>query len=664
MNKDLDITGDLFVPSGYFMVGTDTYLGATSPQNGTQAADAGFAVETSGVLQVGRYQNSPVRFNRMGNDGAIAEFKKDGTSVGWIQTSGGDIGLVTVPNARTVFIGGANSGGSARYLNFDLDVQAGGSSSGNEGGAFFPSVSDVTDLGTSNNRFYSHYLKNATYYGTINSDQFVVGKSGADNRIWDRSGGNIEFLTGDLQRFIIKNSEVVVNDDSYDVNFRVESNGNSNAFIVDASQDNVGIGGTPNVNTKLDVYQPVTTNQWTGRVVSRSNTAAVWLGTYTSGNQSTSGIYAHDAALTAWADLYINTHGDGSGGTSSGGTGQTIHSVGTWSHNGNMVINDASFGSYDFRVESDGNTHALFVNAGANEVGIGLDPAGGKGSVLVTEGGSSKFGAEISTDAEAYALSSSSKVQYSPAGTAMRIYNRSASTPATGALIDFLAYGGASGTTAQNVFLGAVGTSTGSSNTANLVFGRRTGTTAWGEMARFDPNGTFIHGNTAHSWSSNSTALFNAGGIGTTSNSDWGLQMAGSTTQRIRFFTSNGGSGATVGSVTVSASSTSYSTSSDHRLKENVVDLTGATERLKQLEPKRFNFIADADTTVDGFLAHEAQTVVPEAVTGTHNEVDDEGNPVYQGIDQAKLVPLLTAALQEAITKIEDLEARIATLEG
>ena len=111
-----------------------------------------------------------------------------------------------------------------------------------------------------------------------------------------------------------------------------------------------------------------------------------------------------------------------------------------------------------------------------------------------------------------------------------------------------------------------------------------------------------------------------------------------------------------VGYIQVNSSSVSYSTSSDHRLKENVVELTGATDRLKQLNPSRFNFIADADTTVDGFLAHEVQSVVPEAITGTHNEVDADGNPVYQGIDQSKLVPLLVATIKE-------LEARIAALE-
>jgi len=119
------------------------------------------------------------------------------------------------------------------------------------------------------------------------------------------------------------------------------------------------------------------------------------------------------------------------------------------------------------------------------------------------------------------------------------------------------------------------------------------------------------------------------------------------------------------GSINISTSAVSYNTTSDHRLKQNVVDMTGAIDRVKALAPKRFNFIADPDdTTVDGFLAHEAQAVVPEAVTGTHNEVDDDGNAVMQGIDQSKLVPLLTGALQEAIAKIETLETQRADLEA
>ena len=119
-----------------------------------------------------------------------------------------------------------------------------------------------------------------------------------------------------------------------------------------------------------------------------------------------------------------------------------------------------------------------------------------------------------------------------------------------------------------------------------------------------------------------------------------------------------------VGAISVTTTSTSYNTSSDYRLKENVVTIDGAIDRVKQLSPCRFNFIAEPDITVDGFLAHEAQAVVPESVTGVKDEMDKEGNPEYQSIDQSKLVPLLTAALQEAITKIETLESQVASLQA
>jgi hypothetical protein len=121
------------------------------------------------------------------------------------------------------------------------------------------------------------------------------------------------------------------------------------------------------------------------------------------------------------------------------------------------------------------------------------------------------------------------------------------------------------------------------------------------------------------------------------------------------------GDGSTIGSITNSGgTATAYNTSSDYRLKENVNPVSDGITRLQQLKPSRFNFIADPAKTVDGFLAHEVQTIVPEAITGEKDAVDDEGNPQYQGIDQSKLVPLLTAALQEAIAKIETLEGMVA----
>ena len=173
-----------------------------------------------------------------------------------------------------------------------------------------------------------------------------------------------------------------------------------------------------------------------------------------------------------------------------------------------------------------------------------------------------------------------------------------------------------------------------------------------------------------------------------------------STTTAIVFYN---GSGGTAGSISLASGNTatgvSYNTSSDYRLKENVVTDWDATTRLKQLRPSRFNFISDADTTVDGFLAHEVSDIVPEAITGEKDATETLSNvvlssdnkviakdiseddwtagktgddaiypsdstweashtvPVYQGIDQSKLVPLLVKTIQE-------LEARITTLEN
>jgi hypothetical protein len=119
-----------------------------------------------------------------------------------------------------------------------------------------------------------------------------------------------------------------------------------------------------------------------------------------------------------------------------------------------------------------------------------------------------------------------------------------------------------------------------------------------------------------------------------------------------------------VGSISTNGTATAYNIASDYRLKENVLAITDGITRLQQLKPSRFNFIADPDTVVDGFIAHEAQEVVPGCATGTKDEVDADGNPVHQGIDQSKLVPLLTAALQEAVTRVETLEAKVAALEA
>jgi len=166
---------------------------------------------------------------------------------------------------------------------------------------------------------------------------------------------------------------------------------------------------------------------------------------------------------------------------------------------------------------------------------------------------------------------------------------------------------------------------------------------------------------------------------------------AGTTSLRTHhsFENSNG----QVGKINTLGTQTIYSTSSDYRLKTDVQPMQGSIDRVKALKPCNFEWITDG-TRVDGFIAHEAQEVVPEAVIGEKDGMrdkvniitplveatyDQEGNeltaeipavteteqvPDYQGIDQSKIVPLLTSALQDAIAKIEALETRLEALES
>jgi hypothetical protein len=172
---------------------------------------------------------------------------------------------------------------------------------------------------------------------------------------------------------------------------------------------------------------------------------------------------------------------------------------------------------------------------------------------------------------------------------------------------------------------------------------------------RIESDGDLLHGKTVDNNANAGIKLERTGRIN--------ISQSGSASSTVVAFYRNSNS-TFIGTISTTSTATAYNTTSDYRLKENVVDLDGAIDRLKQLPVHRFNFIANPDTVVDGFIAHKAQEVVPECVTGTKDEVDEDGNPVYQGIDQSKLVPLLTAALQEAIAKIETLEAKVAALEA
>jgi hypothetical protein len=205
--------------------------------------------------------------------------------------------------------------------------------------------------------------------------------------------------------------------------------------------------------------------------------------------------------------------------------------------------------------------------------------------------------------------------------------------------------------------------SIGCNSSANLDFVKESAV-----KMRIDPNGQLLINTT--STVSNDSVLQVVGNSNTTA-STWKINGDGNIALLFR-----NSAGDSKGSIVINSNSTAYNTSSDYRLKENEVAISDGIERLKQLKPYKFNFKTEPDTKVDGFFAHEVSSIVPEAISGTKdeleknkdgtNKLDDDGNtiPKHQGIDQAKLVPLLTSALQEAITKIETLEARVQALEN
>jgi len=214
-----------------------------------------------------------------------------------------------------------------------------------------------------------------------------------------------------------------------------------------------------------------------------------------------------------------------------------------------------------------------------------------------------------------------------------------------------------------NTNLPAIGFQTPNSSNGHIAFSPK-----GSERARITSDGRLLIGRTSNSTYDNllQTKSITVETDGDTTGMHFNRTDSNAAWVAMRFYAQ----GSQSGYIQINTSSTQYSTSSDYRLKENAVSISDGIARLKTLKPYKFNFIEDATKTVDGFFAHEV-TAVPEAVNGEKDAVDKDGNPDYQVIDHSKLVPLLTAALQEEIVKREEieakynaLEARISALEG
>jgi len=230
-------------------------------------------------------------------------------------------------------------------------------------------------------------------------------------------------------------------------------------------------------------------------------------------------------------------------------------------------------------------------------------------------------------------------------------------TTATGAA-DYVGkiqfYGNDSGTGANGVRASIMADVKGYNGETDLVFSTAPASTTESERMRITSVGDVLFGTQG---SPNGTTTYGSG-FTSESSKRMLLRMATSTTGAVNLVQFNNPNGV-VGKIQINGTATSYITSSDYRLKENVVPMEGALDRVDALKPSRFNFIADPEKTVDGFLAHEVAEVIPEAISGEKDAVDEEGNPIYQGIDQSKIVPLLVGAIQELKAEVDSLKAQL-----
>ena len=379
------------------------------------------------------------------------------------------------------------------------------------------------------------------------------------------------------------------------------------------------------------------------------------------------------------------------------GTGREVQSfTNTDASVASMVFNEDSQ-DIDFRVESNGNANMLFVDGGSDHVNIGSNSDAG-GVLNVSDGTSFSVGIVVENTGDTH-------------GSVITFSNNS-SSPADGDYIGGLIFketNSAGGTHLYGKIFGIASDITDGTEDGALTFETSAAGANTVEHVRINSLGNLLLGVTSRIASSNAVLHINADAVATSAGSLISSCAATSEVYHVHFRNGNGG----VGGINTSGSATAYVTSSDYRLKENVVTDWDATTRLKQLKPSRFNFKVDADTTVDGFLAHEVSSIVPEAIHGAKDATrtvsngvfnssgiiiaegveqdawtagklatkDADGNdvaaiypsnstwsaskdvPEYQGIDQSKLVPLLVKTIQEALAEIDTLKTKVQALE-
>ena len=458
--------------------------------------------------------------------------------------------------------------------------------------------------GTGSHELYSYHDSGGVGWATGADSSYgeLLYLDEGSSRIIMYAGGNATTFFTD--------AATIVNEGSRDHDFRVESDSNANALIVDAGLSHVGINRAANSVVGLTVNS----------------------------TQTSSSYYAFEASNASSESRFV-VRSDGQSDFFDGNNANTLR-IGI--AGAETVFNDGSTDK-DFRVESDALSHCFFIDAGNSTVGVGTSAPDNRLHVIDNSNSSvavAVFGNEDNTAS----TNQKAKIGFGLARDSGTVKND-----------------------AGEIEVGKDNQWDASDSNIDSYMAFATyKNNARTEQMRVNSNGVLLVNTTSQIGSGGGAkeglCVIGGGGgphVAVFRNAD----TSGGANQ-IEF---QDGNGDVCGAINSNATNntTSYGTSSDYRLKENVSAVSGAIDKLKRLEPKTYNFISNTEKTKeDGFLAHELAEVVPNAVTGEKDAVHDNGEMDIQQVDYGKLTPLLTAALQEAIAKIETLEAEVAALKG